>query len=249
MSIGIIPRDSRSIFPLCTWARDIATKDYNDVIETQVRSMTIHKKSEYYINPSLTAKKSGGETKLNNLMKILERFDQLGYKRSKHQVDFHKAFTSAILKQLYGNEIYSHLAKLLRDYEIDELRPDVIVCTPRRYGKTTSVALFVAAVLWTIPGFKVDIYSTGRRASSKLLALIWKMLCHLGDPKKFKHIYNQETLAIKCPYGDISICNSYPSKVQINEKKEIEENTNPISTISFELTFYSQMFSCFQNFI
>jgi hypothetical protein len=237
MSDYLIPTDIDQLLATCSWACDVATKDFNDFSEERNKRMTIHRKSEYYINTNLVEKQSSGDIKLKNLMSVLEFFDRAEggkYKRSKHQIDFHKAFIGAILKKIYGPEIHSHLGKLLRDFELDELRPDVIVCTPRRYGKTTSVALFCAAVLWTLPGFKVDIYSTGRRASSKLLALIYKFLCLLGDPKQFRHTYNQETLAIFCPAGDISICNSYPSKVQINETERSKKEYHlAISTIFY----------------
>lgn len=47
-----------------------------------------------------------------------------------------------------------------------------IVITPRRFGKTTACAIFVAALLISIPGLTVAIFSTGRRASTMLLAKI-----------------------------------------------------------------------------
>lgn len=221
----LVPENVQNFLGLCNWTYDVASKDYNDYLELENKKMTIHSKLEYYTNPSLVDKQTGGDLKLRALIHALSRFDKLGWERSKHQIDFHKAFISAILKKIYGQEIHANLVRLLKEYAIDELRPDVVICTPRRYGKTTSVAMFVAAVLWAIPGFKIDIYSTGRRASMKLLALIYKFVTLLSGTDTVVDTYNKETLGIKTPSGEVSLCNSYPSKVQINDTTRKQPTT------------------------
>lgn len=219
----IIPQSVDNLLGMCSWAGSVATKDYNDYIEEKNKRMSIYKKSDYYIYPNLVEIRSNGDTRLKNLLdalSFLDRVENGAYKRSKQQVEFHRAFIGSILKQIYGNDIYANLAKLLKQFDLDELRPDVAAITPRRFGKTTSVAMFAACVLFTQPDFSIDIYSTSRRASNKLLTLIYKFLCLLGDFSSMKHTRNHETLAIYCPYGGISVCNSYPSKVEINDKDE-----------------------------
>jgi hypothetical protein len=237
--VCLLPSNERNLLGLCNWTQDVAVKDYNDFLERENSKINIHPKYEYYTNPDLLDKQSNGDTLLNRLVETLSKFDALGWKRSKHQVDFHKAFIGAILKKIYGNEIYANLPRLLKEYDMDELRPDVVVCTPRRYGKTTSVALFVAAVMIAIPGFKVDIYSTGRRASKKLLTLIFTMLRKfLGEGPWCKE-FNQETLKICAPNsgGSESICNSYPSKVQINEQEQGNTYCH-LNPVLFLFTFF-----------
>jgi hypothetical protein len=233
----LIPKNPEFLLGACSWAQDVATKDFGDYEERENRKLLIHEKYEYYTNPNLTDRISDGESKLVRLLETLNYFDSHGFRRSKHQVDFHKAFVGALLKKIYGNDIYTHLARLMKEYDLKELRPDVIICTPRRFGKTTSVALFVAAVMWALPGIKVDIYSTGRRASKKLLGLIFKLLSILGgDAGNWQKTYNNETLSINSPFGhDASICNSYPSKPQINEQKEDAHATSLIFSFYFNI--------------
>ena len=51
-----------------------------------------------------------------------------------------------------------------------------IVITPRRFGKTTACAIFVASLLLTIPHLVIAIFSTGRRASTMMLAKICQII-------------------------------------------------------------------------
>lgn len=89
-----------------------------------------------------------------------------------------------------------------------------IVITPRRFGKTTSVAIFIAALLMTIPYVIIAIFSTGRRASSLLLKKISIIIKAVGAEKRIISC-NQETLRLQgsTSRGDTRVCHSYPSNV------------------------------------
>jgi hypothetical protein len=239
----LLPTTPQTFNKYCNWTREVATDDYKLFSDDEKKKYNIHPKWEYYSDRTLIEQDCTGDKNLKALIESLNRFDKLGFQRSKQQVLFHKTFISAILKLLYGQDIYKHIGRLLEEYELDELRPDVIVCTPRRFGKTTSVALFVAALLWTQAGFSVDIYSTGRRASRKLLALIYKMVLLLSGSDNVVVTYNQETLEIKTPSGVTSVCNSYPSKVQINSEAERLNATPCPNPIFYPNSFRISIFS------
>lgn len=88
-----------------------------------------------------------------------------------------------------------------------------IVITPRRFGKTTATAIFVAAVLLTVPQVVVAIFSTGRRASALLLAKIHQIVNGVPGEKRILAC-NQETLKIRGgDVGDVRTCHSYPSNL------------------------------------
>jgi len=55
---------------------------------------------------------------------------------------------------------------------IKEISSEVLIVTPRRFGKTTAVAMYVTACLLFIPGVKIAIFSTGQRASTSLTDLV-----------------------------------------------------------------------------
>jgi len=88
-----------------------------------------------------------------------------------------------------------------------------------RFGKTISVSMFAAALLYSAAGVELSIYSTCKRISQKLLRNVMKFLSliyeGLGTPE-FKEIRcNMEELVLQGPEGtsDVRIVNSYPSKV------------------------------------
>ena len=52
----------------------------------------------------------------------------------------------------------------------------MLITTPRRFGKTFSVSMFAAAMLYSTAGLEMSIYSTCKRISQKLLNNVWKFL-------------------------------------------------------------------------
>lgn len=55
------------------------------------------------------------------------------------------------------------MGKIMKMNQFDNLKQQVLCLTPRRFGKTTSVAMFVAAYCLTVPRSEQCIFSTGRR--------------------------------------------------------------------------------------
>ena len=91
--------------------------------------------------------------------------------------------------------------------------------TPRRFGKTISVSMFAAALMYSAPAMELSIYSTCKRISQKLLRNIMKFLemiyLELGVPA-FKVLrQNSEEVHVAGPegHGDVRVVNSYPSKI------------------------------------
>jgi hypothetical protein len=65
----------------------------------------------------------------------------------------------------------------MQRHKIGSCRQQFMAITPRRFGKTTAVSMFVAAFALAVPGTQTAIFSTSRRASSLLLQQIKSMLC------------------------------------------------------------------------
>ncbi len=212
---------------LCNWSRDIALKDRRKHAEKERRESIIPERIDcydYHDNSNKGKSVETGRLRLKALLNALAKLDTLGYKRSKGQYTFHKAFIGACLKKIYGEDIYRDLNRLLKEYDLEELRSDVIICTPRRFGKTMSVALFVAAYLLTQPNAEISIFSTGRRASRKILALIWQIIVKLAGTPSIVVVYNQEALEVRGTGDFTSKCFSYPSKVQIDNFGKIRNS-------------------------
>lgn len=205
-----------AILGSCNWTKEHAIKQEAKLVKQKEKENDIHMKWEYYTE-RLDIKEVDSWKKLRNLEKLLDRFDDLGYRRSRHQREFHRAFIIASLRKIFKDDLNRHMVKLLKEFGISEIRPDVIVCTPRRYGKTTGVGMYSSAWIKSQMGTIVSIYSTGRRASRKLLALIYNMIVKLdGGSSENIPIYNQEALFYRFPDGTMSECWSYPSNVSIS---------------------------------
>ena len=91
---------------------------------------------------------------------------------------------------------------------------------PRRFGKTISVSMFAAAMLYSTPNLELSIYSTCKRISQKLLRNVYKFLELIYDElgvTKMKEIrLNFEEIELQGCEGrtDVRRVNSYPSKVK-----------------------------------
>ncbi|MDB0028559.1 hypothetical protein N9E76_00515 [bacterium] len=102
----------------------------------------------------------------------------------------------------------------------DNLAQEILISTPRRFGKTISVSMFAAAMMFSAPSVELSIYSTCKRISQKLLRNVCKFFFEICDNKAaafgFKVVrQNMEEIVIQGPNGvrDHRIVNSYPSKV------------------------------------
>jgi hypothetical protein len=145
-------------------------------------------------------KKRRNTTKLRGdavLVDLERTLDSFGYTRSVDQKIFHTAFVEACLPHLYGDEWPSACARVLTERKLERLQPEVLCITPRRWGKTWSVAMFVCAMMMCVPGIRIAIFSTGKRASSNLTDTIREFLELLPAFKYAKIMKsNQEKLFV-----------------------------------------------------
>jgi hypothetical protein len=102
----------------------------------------------------------------------------------------------------------------------EHLAAEVLISTPRRFGKTISVSMFAAAILFAAPAVELSIYSTCKRISQKLLRNVVKffhVICgqDVGS-EGFRVVrQNMEEIVLQGAAGtqDVRVVNSYPSKV------------------------------------
>ncbi len=94
----------------------------------------------------------------------LEAIDRRGWLRSFHQRLFHDNYIRACARIFWKREPHGVFAKdhqrILEVNGWDHLAQEVLVSTPRRFGKTISVSMFAAAMLYSCPNLEMSIYST-----------------------------------------------------------------------------------------
>jgi hypothetical protein len=164
-----------------------------------------------------------GFSRMARCRSALDALDRKGWKRSFHQRQFHDQFIRASARIFWKTEREGQFQrdhkKILELNGWDSLPQELLVSTPRRFGKTISVSMFAAAMIYAAARVEVSIYSTCKRISQKLLRNIWKFVelifDELGEPMYKIVRMNMEEVVLKGPEGqqDIRVVNSYPSKV------------------------------------
>jgi len=150
--------------------------------------------------------------------------DTTGWNRSFHQRLFHEDFLKACTRTFWKMEPPGSFARahqqVLQENSWDHLAQEVLISTPRRFGKTISVSMFAAAMLYAAPAVELSIYSTCKRISQKLLRGVVKFFYEICEQDLGKYNFhirrqNMEEIVLVGPDGERDVCivNSYPSKV------------------------------------
>ena len=157
------------------------------------------------------------------IRKILATLESFSVTRTNSQKLFHKCFLTACLPQIYGTaDFEKHRERIMKQFEVEEVRYECLVVTPRRWGKTYSVAMFVAALLWCSETMWISCFSTGQRASSSLLDKVGDFLAELPGYQDRLIKKNQEQIFIKGNRAsDVRRFYSYPSSVAVRTKTPV----------------------------
>lgn len=81
----------------------------------------------------------------------------------------------------FGKDWEMQSERVMREMNITCIRPEVMIQTPRRFGKTVSVAMYCLTLLLCVPGIRICVFSTGKRASSGLSTEIMDRLNHVEN--------------------------------------------------------------------
>jgi hypothetical protein len=164
---------------------------------------------------------------MDDCRRALTKLDGIGWYRSHHQRLFHEDFLKACTRIFWKTAPAGQFArdhhKILVRNGWEHLAQEILISTPRRFGKTISVSMFAAALIVSCPRVEVSIYSTCKRISQKLLRNIQKFMYLICDQElsslqlRMKR-ENMEEIVLQGPLGseDIRIVNSYPSKVGVS---------------------------------
>ena len=179
-----------------------------------------------------------GFERMRRCRMALEALDQGGWKRSYHQRLFHEAYIAACARPFWkidppGSFARAH-QKILDVNNWENLAQEILISTPRRFGKTISVSMFAAALMFSCAGCEVSIYSTCKRISTKLLRNVVMFLGIIYDVLKCDRLKvirsNQEEVHLQGDegYKDVRIIQSYPSKVFGPSLKKMSSGTSTL---------------------
>ena len=145
------------------------------------------------------------------ILDIRRTLNELGFERSKMQRQFHENFLQAVCLHLYSDDPDVDMEKIMRVNGWEDLRQSVLCLTPRRFGKTTAVAMFLAAYCICVPNSEQSVFSTGRRASQKLLELVRDMIKKTPWASKIVKCNQEELILEGANIFDRRKIFSYPS--------------------------------------
>jgi hypothetical protein len=141
---------------------------------------------ELYLHGS-TSKTSGRQV-YDHIMNCLSVFRVVPGSvrgRSDNQIKVHQAGVFANLPFIYGNEWEYNQSAVLKSLGLTTLNQLLLVSTPRRFGKTTAVAMLVAALVYCIPNrYEVLIFAQNLRTSRAMMEKIQGFMCQLPEGEK-----------------------------------------------------------------
>ena len=112
--------------------------------------VTLKPKTHYesVTNQVKTKQKNYGDIRLSKIRRFLDHVK--GYDRSEMQKQFHESFLQAVALHLYKDDPEVDMDKIKSMNEWPNLKQQCLCLTPRRFGKTTAVAMFVAAYFLSV---------------------------------------------------------------------------------------------------
>ena len=145
---------------------------------------------------------------LDAIYRDLDRLD-----RSSTQKDFHQSFLSACLRLIYEEDYERERHRVCKKYNFSSKKQQVLICAPRRMGKTFATAFFAIVFAINVPGTEVSIFSPGKRQSVSLMEHIVGFMNKLGEDDRVIR-KNEEKLVLRSINGKESKINAYPSAVK-----------------------------------
>lgn len=151
-----------------------------------------------------------GTAKLKELCRLLDAF---GMSRSRVQKQLHFGMVGSVMQRIYYGQSDAEMKLGMSQFKVPSCRQQFMAITPRRFGKTTAVAMFVSAFALAVPGTTTAIFSTGRRASNLLLQQIKNMLLCIPNVEQKIVSSNVETIVLQDgPFQ--SKISSFPGKAR-----------------------------------
>lgn len=192
-----------------------------------------HKKlrrRQYYTDPRVQGQRGQGTTVHGDILlqRMRECLAIIGHTRSEDQKKFHHEFERAIAPGLYGPTFEIEYQRILKENGWKSVRPQAMVITPRRWGKTWATAMFVCAYVLSVPNGVQCIFSTSSRVSEMFLELVFRFIVEIDGAKEKVIKHTKEALWIRGDHsGDIRKVYSYPSN------PKIWTSANPSQPFSF----------------
>lgn len=130
------------------------------------------------------AKRVTGEIRYRSVLAKIEQITEAnGFMLEAAQRTFVTEYLKACAPLIYGSDWDRSALRFLEKNRISKINYQVMALTPRRFGKTWSICVFVLGLLLCVPGIKVAVISQNLRTSVALVKIMMSFLFMLPDGK------------------------------------------------------------------
>lgn len=175
----------------------------------KINSLTMNKHLDAMSASSKRKTECLGDIRLNKIRKLMDMYP--GWERSEMQKRFHEGFLQAVALHIYREDADVDMDAICRMNDWPNLKQQILCQTPRRFGKTTAVSMFCAAYEMTVPKSEQCIFSTGKRASDKLVENVMNFIKMIPGEEQFIKRKGEILYYYGPKKGDVRKCSSYPS--------------------------------------
>lgn len=134
--------------------------------ESKKKASLIKSRWEDVVDANLETGVDVGHRIVRSIREKFEKIDATGDKRrSIDQCIMSEKFLSACARNIYGEDFEANELEIMRVNGWDEIKQEIMVCTPRRFGKTWIVAMFVMSYALSVPNCEISIFSPSSRQS------------------------------------------------------------------------------------
>jgi hypothetical protein len=131
------------------WTEDyewLSMRDAELLRKKQARNIMMNSLQRHMSRSGVNAAKENGDSRMEKCRYALRVLDANGWKRSHHQQLFHNAYIKAVTRVFFkldseGSFERAH-QRLLQVNGWSHIQSEVLISTPRRFGKTISVSMY-----------------------------------------------------------------------------------------------------------
>jgi len=150
------------------------------------------------------------------LRKIKAGYDLFPHTPTPQQRQMLEAALKTNLTSIYGDSWEMEKARVMKDHEWTTCRPELLMVTPRRFGKTWGIAMHCVLMLTSIPFYDIVLFAVRLRQTKMLLGLIKQMFDAHPYSKSMRIItLNKEEMSVAGPEGDQRTVKAFPSSTQV----------------------------------
>ena len=115
----------------------VSTEDEKKATSDNLGSSSVND-AEGGLGKRLPTDEYAGDTNMRTLKALLHKVDVKGWERSAHQLEFHSAFMRATARVLYREDWAVSRPLIMKKNGWTRCAAEVMISTPRRFGKTFS---------------------------------------------------------------------------------------------------------------